>query len=206
VDNGSPFAGLGALRLTRLSVWWTRLGIRVEFTRRARPGDNAAHEQMHGVYAREVAAAAGANRRSEQRRAERWRQQYNQQRPHAALHGRVPHVRYARSPRVYPGRLAEWVYPPRWSVRRVRPHGDIKWQGRLRFVGRAFVGERVGLQAFSPGQWTVHLGTLLIGHLEAKDTSGLRPAFWQRPPKRPAKSPTKHATKGGASRPKKSRR
>jgi putative transposase len=55
VDNGVPFGGKGALGLTRLSVWWLRLGIRVEFTRRARPGDNAGHEQMHGLYAREVA-------------------------------------------------------------------------------------------------------------------------------------------------------
>jgi putative transposase len=198
VDNGSPFAGLGALRLTRLSVWWTRLGIRVEFTRRARPGDNAAHEQTHGVYAREVAADPGANRRSEQRRAERWRQQYNQQRPHAALGGRSPSSRYARSPRAYPARLAEWVYPPGWSVRRVRSHGDIKWRGRLRFVGRAFVGERIGLKSLGAGQWAVYLGTLLIGHLHARDTSGLRAAFWQRPPKR--------STKGGASTRNKSRR
>jgi transposase InsO family protein len=49
VDNGAPFGGCGALGLTRLSVWWVRLGIRVEFTRRAKPQDNGAHEQMHRV-------------------------------------------------------------------------------------------------------------------------------------------------------------
>ena len=57
VDNGAPFGGCGALGLTRLSAWWERLKIRVEFTRRARPGDNAAHEQMHGLYARVSSAA-----------------------------------------------------------------------------------------------------------------------------------------------------
>jgi transposase len=195
VDNGSPFGGIGTLRLTRLSVWWLRLGIGVEFTRRARPGDNAAHEQMHGVYAREVAADPGANRRSEQRRAERWRQQYNQQRPHAALRQRPPGVLYARSPRAYPSKLAEWVYPKLWSVRRVRSHGDIKWQGRLRFIGRAFVGERVGLQLLAPGQWVVYLGPHLIGHLHSLDPSGLRPAFWQRAPTPSAPKPS---IKGGA--------
>jgi transposase InsO family protein len=200
VDNGSPFAGLGALRLTRLSVWWLRLGIRVEFTRRARPGDNAAHEQMHGLYAREVAADPGANRRSEQRRAERWRRQYNEQRPHAALRQQPPGVRYTRSSRAYPSQLAEWGYPPHWNVRRVRSHGDIKWQGRLRFIGRAFVGERVGLKVLGTEQWAVYLGTLLIGHLHAKEASGLRPAFWQRPP---AKRKTKPATQRGAPRRKK---
>jgi len=180
VDNGSPFGGLGALRLTRLSVWWQRLGIRVEFTRRARPGDNAAHEQMHGVYAREVAARPAQNRRGEQRRAERWRRCYNEQRPHAALGQRPPESRYERSPRCYPEKLAELVYPRGWKVRRVRSHGDIKWEGRLRFVGRAFVGERVGLRRLEEGQWAVYLGRLLIGHLHTSDLSGLRPAVWQR--------------------------
>lgn len=203
VDNGSPFASLGALRLSRLSVWWVRLGIRVEFTRRARPGDNAAHEQMHGLYAREVAADPGANRRSEQRRAERWREQYNQQRPHAALRQRPPSARYVRSPRPYPAKLAEWTYPESWNVRRVRGHGDIKWQGRLRFIGRPFVGERVALKVLGLGQWAVYLDRLLIGHLHATDASGLRPAFWQRPP---SKRPTKRSSKGGASRRKKFRR
>lgn len=71
----------------------------------------------------------------------------------------------------YPSQLAEWSYPPQWQVRRVRPHGEIKWQGRLRFIGRAFVGERVGLKALGEEQWAVYLGKLLIGHLHAKETS-----------------------------------
>jgi transposase InsO family protein len=203
VDNGSPFASLGALRLTRLSVWWLRLGIRVEFTRRARPGDNAAHEQMHGIYAREVAVDPGANRRSEQRRAERWRRLYNEQRPHAALGQRPPSARYARSPRPYPAKLPEWTYPPSWEVRRVRSHGDIKWQGRLRFVGRPFVGERLGLKVLGAGQWAVYLGALLIGHLHAADSSGVRPAFWQRLPSKPK---TGRVLQGGPPRQNKFRR
>jgi hypothetical protein len=150
---------------------------------------------MHGVYAREVAADPGANRRSEQRRAERWRKQYNEQRPHAALGQRPPSARYIHSPRPYPAKPAEWVYPAHWAVRRVRSHGDIKWQGRLRFLGRPFVGERVGLKVLGAGQWEVYLGSLLIGHLHIKDTSGMRPAFWQR---KPAKRTKKRSTKGGA--------
>jgi len=67
VDNGAPFGGKGALGLSRLSVWWLRLGIRVEFTRRARPGDNAAHEQMHGRYQAEIVAQPAQERRAAQR-------------------------------------------------------------------------------------------------------------------------------------------
>lgn len=184
VDNGAPFGGKGALGLTRLSVWWLRLGIRVEFTRRARPGDNAGHEQMHGLYAREVAAEASADRRREQRRIDRWRQEYNEQRPHEALGQRPPGAGYRPSRRVYPQRLAELVYPKGWSVRRVRPHGDIKWGGRLRFIGRAFAGEKVGIKTLPEGRWQVYLGKLLIGELHAADPTSMRPAQWDRYPKR----------------------
>lgn len=54
VDNGAPFGGSGPLGLTRLSVWWLRLGIQVEFTRRAHPEDNGGHEQMHRVFKQEA--------------------------------------------------------------------------------------------------------------------------------------------------------
>jgi transposase-like protein len=56
VDHGAPFAGVGPLDLSRLSAWWLRLGIRVEFTRRACPQDNGAHEQMHRIYKADTAA------------------------------------------------------------------------------------------------------------------------------------------------------
>jgi hypothetical protein len=73
------------------------------------------------------------------------------------------------------------------ALRRVRPHGDIKWQGRLRFVGRAFVNQTLGLKALTPHCWAVYLGPLLLGELHAKDAAGMRPARWQRLPNNPLK-------------------
>jgi transposase InsO family protein len=180
VDNGSPFAGTGALGLSRLSVWWLRLGISVEFTRRARPGDNAGHEQFHGCYQREVVACGQAHRTQAQRRSDRWLAKYNTDRPHEALQQRTPASRYRPSRRIYPKTLPPLNYPPTWEQRRVRNHGDIKWQGRLRFIGRAFVGQTVGLKPIRKGQWKVYLGKQLIGHLHAADLSGMRPAHWKR--------------------------
>jgi putative transposase len=180
VDNGAPFAGTGALGLSRLSVWWLRLGLRVEFTRRARPGDNAGHEQFHGCYQREVVAAGAAQRAQAQRRADRWRKQYNAERPHEALGHRTPATRYRPSRRVFPAGLPPLQYPPGWDLRRVRNRGHIKWQGRLRFVGRAFVGQLIGLKTIKRQYWEVYLGRQLIGHLHATDAAGIRPAHWQR--------------------------
>lgn len=182
VDNGSPFAGKGALGLSRLSVWWLRLGIRVEFTRRARPGDNAGHEQFHGCYEREVVAEGADDRAQMQRRSTRWLAHYNQERPHEALGQRTPAQSYRPSRRTYRKALPPLKYPRSWEVRRVRNRGHIKWQGRLRFIGRAFVGQRVGLKEIEMHWHAVYLGTLLIGHLHEGDRGGLRPAHWQRPP------------------------
>lgn len=180
VDNGSPFGGTGALGLSRLSVWWMRLGIRVEFTRRARPGDNAGHEQFHGCYQREVVAAGAAHRAAMQRRSTRWLIHYNEQRPHEALSQKTPAQVYRSSPRVFTEGLAPLKYPRRWEVRRVRNSGHVKWRGRLRFIGRAFVGQTVGLKWMGASQWEVFLGQQLIGHLHAHDAGGLRPARWLR--------------------------
>lgn len=179
VDNGSPFGGNGALGLSRLSVWWLRLGIRVEFTRRARPGDNAAHEQFNGCYQREVVAEGGPQRRSMQGRSTRWLAHYKE-RPHEALAGRTPIQLYCRSPKAYPKELPPLVYPQAWEVRRVRNHGHIKWRGRLRFIGRAFVGQTIGLKPLSATVQAAYLGKLLIGHLHQQDPGGLRPAHWRR--------------------------
>ena len=180
VDNGSPFAGTGALGLSRLSVWWLRLGIRVEFTRRARPGDNAGHEQFHGCYQREVVAAGSSHQAQAQRRSDRWLAQYNTVRPHEALNGRTPASCYRPSRQVYPKALPPLRYPQSWPLRRVRNRGHVKWQGRLRFIGRAFVGQTVGLKPVKPEHWEVCLGKQLIGHLHTADVSGRRPARWQR--------------------------
>lgn len=181
VDNGSPFAGKGALGLSRLSVWWMRLGIRVEFTRQARPGDNAGHEQFHGCYQREVVRTGAAHRRSMQQRSTRWLAGYNEERPHEALGQQTPAQVYRPSRRAYPQELPPLRYARGWEVRRVRNRGHIKWHGRLRFIGRAFVGQTLGLKSAGLHQWEVFLGKQLIGRLHPHDPGGLRPAHWLRP-------------------------
>jgi putative transposase len=177
VDNGPPFGGVGPLGLSRLSVWWRRLGIRVEFSRPARPGDNAAHEQMHQVYQLEQADTPGPTPPAHQRRSDRWRKTYNDVRPHQALGLRTPAQCYHPSPRRLPKHLPPWIYPATWSQRRVSADGRLFWQGRQRFIGRAFGGEIVGLKTVQPGVWKVFLGQDLLGLLYQKDRSrSLRPA------------------------------
>lgn len=197
VDNGSPFAGQGALNFSRLSVWWLRLGIRVEFTRRAKPQDNGAHERMHRDLKAEAASPPAANPRAQQRRLERWREEFNTERPHEAIGYRFPAALYTPSSRPFhvPPPLS---YPGHWIARSVRPNGWIKFRGALRFVGRAFARQRVGLQPDDTADaevgevWKVHLGELLIGTLHQCDANGsMRQAAFRKPRKWTAKDKEK---------------
>jgi hypothetical protein len=76
--------------------------------------------------------------------------------------------------------LAFFKYPSSAQPRRVRNRGHIKWKGRLRFIGRAFVGQTVGLIPLENEVYAVYLGKLLLGHLHGQDPGGIRPARWNR--------------------------
>jgi len=181
VDNGPPFGGNGALGLSQLSVWWSRLNIRVEFGRRAHPQDNAAHEQMHRVLKAETACPPARTVPEQRKRSEQWRKHYNQQRPHEALNQQVPARYYHPSRRHFPDQLPPLHYPTQnWEVRRVHTKGQIKWQGRLRFIGRAFVGQWIGLKPAGLGQCEIYLGRQLLGVLHQLDPGGMRPAHVHR--------------------------
>src|SRR5262249_29719235 len=90
VDNGGPFGSTGPAGLSRLSAWWTVLGISVEFIAPGHPEQNGAHEQMHRVMKAEATRPPSRNRRAQQRRTDRWVRVYNELRPHEALGQRPP--------------------------------------------------------------------------------------------------------------------
>jgi putative transposase len=178
VDNGGPFGSKGPVGLTRLSAWWTALGIRVEFIAPGHPEQNGAHEQMHRVLKAETTQPPSRHPRAQQRRTDRWVKIYNRVRPHEALEQRTPAEVYC--PKLVPIRSAVLSYPKGWAIRRIRSNGEIQWQGRKRFVGEAFVGYPVGIKAKSRGRWEVYFGNLLIGELWRLDQGGMRPARYVR--------------------------
>lgn len=180
-DQGVPFASTGPGLLARLSAWWVSLGVGVEFSRRARPGDNAAHEQWHRELKAATASPPAATLRAQQLRQNRWLRHYNEERPHEALGQRVPAAVYRPSPRCYAGVRAA-NYGPRCECRRVRQSGEIRWRGRQRFIGESFAGFEVGLRESAPGIWRVYFYEWLIGELHDRDQTGLRSARYRRPP------------------------
>jgi putative transposase len=179
-DNGAPFASRGAGGLSSLSVKLIKAGTLPERIRPAKPQENGRHERMHGTLKRETASPPAASLRSQQRRFDAFRREYNEERPHEALGQTPPAAHYAPSPRIYTGRLREPEYPDADEVRRVRSTGEIKWRGDLVFIGTALVGEPVGLVEIDEGEWTVRFATFDLGVIDSRDGK-LRPVATPRP-------------------------
>jgi transposase InsO family protein len=146
-DNGSPFINVqGRAGLTRLSAWWVSLGIALVRSRPGCPQDNGAHERMHRDMKSDVAAFPQTTRRAEQKALDRWRQEFNHVRPHEALGGKTPAELYRPGTR-RSLRPVAWRYPEGWMTKRAcAPNGCISLHGQDVHVGRAFIGQTLGVE------------------------------------------------------------
>src|SRR5215467_5675498 len=133
-DNGAPFASRAIAGLSRLSVWWMKLGIVPERIAAGHPEQNGRHERMHRTLKEETASPPAANPRAQQRAFDGFRREYNEERPHEALGMQTPGSVYTRSPRCYPARVPEPEYGSALQVRRVGLRGVISWKHQHVFV------------------------------------------------------------------------
>lgn len=163
-DNGPPFASVGVGGLSPLAAWWVKLGITPERIQPGHPEENGRHERMHRTLKAETMRPPAATPTAQQQRCDTFRLVYNTQRPHQALGQVPPATLYVPSPRPYPLRMQDPVYPPLTEVRRVRSNGQIKWRGELVFVTEALVGELVGISEHQDS-WLVSFGPILLGRL-----------------------------------------
>ena len=110
-DNGVPFASANALfGLSKLSVWWLRLGINIERIQPAHPEQNGRHERMHLTLKKEATHPAAKNFLQQQDKFDRFIQEFNHERTHQALGMKYPAELYVSSGRPYQG-LGELEYP-----------------------------------------------------------------------------------------------
>lgn len=168
-DNGAPFAGHGLGRLSRLSVWWIRLGIVPERIALGHPEQNGSHEQFHAVLKAETARPPAANAAAQQRRFSRFCVEYNHERPHEALANKVPASRYSPAPRSLPSRLPPLEYPGHFEVRRVSPIGQVSWRNASVFVSETLGGDQVAFEEVDDGIWTVWFATVVLGRFNERD-------------------------------------
>jgi hypothetical protein len=167
-DNGVPFASTGLAGLSRLSVSWLKLGIRLQRSRPACPQDNGSHERMHRTLKAHTTRPPAADLRSQQRRFNQFRNEYNRDRPHEALNDDTPSQHYSSSPRPYPSKIELPQYPGHFHLRSVRTDGSIKWQGQLLFLSTALCGEIVGLEEIDDGLWSLCFMKHLLGRIDVR--------------------------------------
>lgn len=130
------------------------------------PQQNGRHERMHKTLKQETAAPPAANRRQQQARFDRFRKEYNEERPHEALNQQTPASCYQPSAREYPERLPAIEYPANWQVRSVVDGGQFWWRRERVFVGHALAQERIGLEQMDDRYWRVWFSFYEIGVLD----------------------------------------
>ena len=167
-DNGAPFATSAIAGLSRLAVWWMKLGIVPERIEAGHPEQNGRHERMHRTLKQEVAQPPAANWREQQRAMERFRQEYNQVRPHEALGMQTPAAAYELSPRSYPARIPEPKYPESMQVLHVKSQGHFRWKKQDVFLSEVLWGEPVGLSPVDDRWFTVYFGQYPIARFDSR--------------------------------------
>jgi transposase InsO family protein len=163
-DNGQPFASTGVTGLSRLSVWWIKLGIHPERITPGKPQQNGRLERLHRTLL-EAMRPTSPNRAHQARRFQAFRRDYNHERPHQALDQSPPATFYTPSPRPMPRKLADPDYPSAMITRRVRANGEIKILGGSVHISSALAGEGVGIEQTETG-WRVWFYSQPIGLLD----------------------------------------
>jgi len=154
-DNGSPFASANSLfGLTKLSVWWLRLGIDIERIKPGHPEQNGRHERMHLTLKKEATKPAAKNFLQQQAKFDQFIHTFNEERPHQALDMRCPAELYRTSPRPYNG-LPELEYPFHDRSITVTRCGRLCMGAQKINLSQAFAGQRVGVKQVADKIWLV---------------------------------------------------
>lgn len=167
-DNGAPFASRAIAGLSRLSVWWMKLGIVPERIQAGHPEQNGRHERMHRTLKQETATPTAANRRAQQRSFDQFRREYNQVRPHEALAMQTPAAVYVPSAREFPARVPEPEYGSSLLTRRVGHRGEFSWKHQDMFLTETLIGERVGLLPMDDRFYTVYFAEFPIARFDSR--------------------------------------
>jgi transposase InsO family protein len=165
-DNGVPFASPNALfNLSKMSVWWLRLGISIERIQPGQPQQNGRHERMHLTLKREATRPPGMNSLQQQARFDAFVQEFNTERPHEALAMKTPAEVYTPSPRPYRG-LPDLSYPLHDRDVVVTACGRICLHRKRVNLSRVFAGQRVGIKEVDEGIWIVSFMHYDLGYID----------------------------------------
>ncbi len=165
-DNGVPFASPNALfNLSKLSVWWLRLGIALERIKPGRPQQNGRHERMHLTLKKEATRPPGMNSLQQQARFDDFLHEFNAERPHQALAMKCPAEVYVGSTRRYDG-LPNLAYPLHDRDILVTACGRICLHRKKINVSTVLAGQRLGIKEVDDGIWLVSFMHYDLGYID----------------------------------------
>jgi transposase InsO family protein len=154
-DNGAPFASVGIGALSKLSVWFTKLGIRPERIEPGHPEQNGRHERMHRVLKETTASPPRNTMRAQQKAFDEFTYEYNFERPHEALGQKTPVTVYQKSNSPYLHRISPITYPYGAVLRKVNRNGEIKWKERSIYISKSLIGEHIALKRKEEHLWEI---------------------------------------------------
>ncbi len=165
-DNGVPFASPNGLYgLSRLSVWWLRLGLEIERIKPGRPQQNGRHERMHLTLKQQTTRPPGQNSLQQQARFDAFLQEFNAERPHEALQMKTPAEVYSASPRPYRG-LPELDYPMHDRDILVTACGRLCMHRKKINISTVLAGQRLGVREVDEGIWLVSFMRYDLGYID----------------------------------------
>jgi hypothetical protein len=165
-DNGVPFASLNALfNLSKLAVWWLRLGISIERIKPGHPQQNGRHERMHRTLKQETTRPPGMNALQQQARCDGFLHEFNCERPHQAIAMKYPAELYKPSPRPYAGlRELDYPFPDRTII--VTSCGRICMHRKKINLSTVLVGQTLGIKEVDDGIWLVSFMHNDLGYID----------------------------------------
>ncbi len=175
-DNGWPFASPTLGGLNALSIWLLKLDVMPERMTPGHPEQNPRHERMHRTLKAASINPPKFNLSAQQRSFNRFRKDYNYERPHQSLDNKCPGDLFGISSRPFADRLPEVEYPGSCQVRRVRTDGSIKWAGQLLYASTALAGEPLGFKPIGNDLWQVYFARLVLGVLDQRLRRIIRPS------------------------------
>jgi transposase InsO family protein len=165
-DNGVPFASPNALfNLSKLSVWWLRLGIAIERIKPGHPQQNGRHERMHLTLKKEATRPPAANSLQQQARFDDFLQEFNSERPHEALAMKRPADVYLPSARPYVG-LPELAYPFHDRDILVTACGRICMHRKRINISTVLAGQKLGIKEVDEGIWLITFLDYDLGYID----------------------------------------
>src|SRR4030081_1279001 len=168
-DNGVPFASPNSLfNLSKLSVWWLRLGITIERIQPGHPQQNGRHERMHRTLKIEATRPAGSNFLQQQAKFDAFVREFNYERPHEALDMRCPADVYSPSIRPYRG-IGELSYPFHDSTALVTYCGRICIFKKKINLSTSLAGQAVGIKEVDDGIWLVTFMDYDLGYIDLEE-------------------------------------